>query len=270
LLAGRNVPKLFWPEAVKWATYVLNRSPTLSVKDVTPEEAWSGKKPSVKHFRVFGCIAYVHIPDVHRKKLDDKSKKCVHLGVSEESKAYKLYDPIEEKIFLSRDVVFEETKGWKLNEKSNPEVIAIKGEDGNSENNEDIGEIAENSSSEYSSSEHEAEDNNETDNSDETPPARSRRKPNYLNDYVTGQEAEEEVELHNLVVFSTSSDPISYDEAIKHEEWRKAMDREIDAIEKNNTWELTNLPSEAKKIGVKWIYKTKLNEKGEIQSPAGS
>jgi hypothetical protein len=39
LLAGRNVPKTFWPEAVKWATYVLNRSPTLSVKDVTPEEA---------------------------------------------------------------------------------------------------------------------------------------------------------------------------------------------------------------------------------------
>ena len=39
LLAGRDVPKLFWLEAVKWATYVLNRSPTLSVKDVTPEEA---------------------------------------------------------------------------------------------------------------------------------------------------------------------------------------------------------------------------------------
>lgn len=54
LLVGRGVPKLFWTEAVKWATYVLNRSPTLSVKDVTPEEAWSDKKPSVKHFRVFG------------------------------------------------------------------------------------------------------------------------------------------------------------------------------------------------------------------------
>jgi len=86
-----------------------------------------------------------------------------------------------------------------------------------------------------------------------------------LNDYVTGQEAEEEAELHNLAVFSTSSDPISYDEAIKHEEWRKAMDQEIDAIEKNNTWQLTILPSEAKKISVKWIYKTKLNEKGEIE-----
>jgi hypothetical protein len=44
------------------------------------------------------------------------------------------------------------------------------------------------------------------------------------------------------------------------------MDLEIEAIEKNNTWELTSLPSDAKKIGVMWIYKTKLNEKGKIEN----
>jgi len=54
LLNGRSLPKVFWLEAVKWATYVLNRSPTLSVKNITPEEAWSDMKPTVKHFRVFG------------------------------------------------------------------------------------------------------------------------------------------------------------------------------------------------------------------------
>ncbi|CAJ2654967.1 unnamed protein product [Trifolium pratense] len=46
-----NVPKRFWPEAVVWATHVINRSPTLSVKDRTPEEAWSEMKPSVAHFK---------------------------------------------------------------------------------------------------------------------------------------------------------------------------------------------------------------------------
>ncbi|MCI39571.1 retrovirus-related pol polyprotein from transposon tnt 1-94, partial [Trifolium medium] len=89
MLAGRNVPTVFWPEALKWATYVMNRSPTLSVKDITPEEAWIEIKPSVHHFRVFGCIAFAHIPDSQRSKLDNKSVKCVHLGLSEESKAYK-------------------------------------------------------------------------------------------------------------------------------------------------------------------------------------
>jgi len=39
MLAARQVPKVFWPEAVVWATYVLNRTPTLSIKDMTPEKA---------------------------------------------------------------------------------------------------------------------------------------------------------------------------------------------------------------------------------------
>ena len=42
------------------------------------------------------------------------------------------------------------------------------------------------------------------------------------------------------------------------------MDSKIKAIEKNKTWVLTNLPAGEKTIGVKWVYKTKLNEHGEI------
>jgi transposase InsO family protein len=76
MLTSRNVPKRFWPEALVWSTHVLNRSPTVSVKNMTPEECWSGLKPSITHFRVFGCIAHVHIPDNLRKKLDDKSSVC--------------------------------------------------------------------------------------------------------------------------------------------------------------------------------------------------
>lgn len=42
------------------------------------------------------------------------------------------------------------------------------------------------------------------------------------------------------------------------------MNSEIEAIEKNDTWVLTDLPRGGKMIGVKWIYKTKINEKGEV------
>ena len=45
MLLGRKFPKTFWPKAINWTTYVLNRSPTLVVKDMTPEEAWSRSKP---------------------------------------------------------------------------------------------------------------------------------------------------------------------------------------------------------------------------------
>ncbi|TXG51514.1 hypothetical protein EZV62_024038 [Acer yangbiense] len=104
---SRNVPKNFWPKAVNWSIHVFNRSPTFSVRNMTPEEAWSGRKPTIDHFRIFGCIAYAHFPDEKRKKLDDKGKKCVFLGVSEASKAYKLFNPLTKKIVTSRDVIFD-------------------------------------------------------------------------------------------------------------------------------------------------------------------
>lgn len=94
ILSEKKVPKTFWPESMNWTIHVLNRSPTLAVKNMTPKEAWSGSKPSVNHFRVFGCISHVHVPDNKRVKLDDKSSKYILLEVSEESKAYRLFDPV--------------------------------------------------------------------------------------------------------------------------------------------------------------------------------
>ncbi|XP_024042855.1 uncharacterized protein LOC112099667 [Citrus clementina] len=87
-------------------------SPIIDVQNINPEEAWSGRKPAVDHFREFGCIAYVHIPDEKGRKLDDKGVKCIFLGASDHSKAYKLYDPIIKKIVISRDVIFDEEKTW--------------------------------------------------------------------------------------------------------------------------------------------------------------
>lgn len=59
--------------------------------------------------------------------------------------------------------------------------------------------------------------------------------------------------------------PTTYDEAVQKELWRKAMEEEITAIEKNATWELTNLPREKNVIGLKWVFKTKFNAYGNIQ-----
>jgi len=84
MLSGKNIPKTFWSETVNWTIHIFNRSPTLAVKNKTPEEAWSGFKPSIDHFRVFRCVSHVHIPNYKRTKLDDKSVRCVLLGVSEE------------------------------------------------------------------------------------------------------------------------------------------------------------------------------------------
>ena len=84
------------------------------------QEAWSGTKPNVTHLRTFGCIAYAHIPSELRKKLDDKSEKCIFTGYSETSKAYRIYNPITKKLILSRDVQFLENQFW--NDSENQQV----------------------------------------------------------------------------------------------------------------------------------------------------
>jgi hypothetical protein len=67
-----------------------------------------------------------------------------------------------------------------------------------------------------------------------------------------------------LVLFTSTSDPTTFEEAIQSSKWRAAMDLEIEVIETNGTWEPTDLPKGMKKIGVKWVFKTKLNENGEV------
>jgi hypothetical protein len=66
---------------------------------------------------VFGCVSYAHVPDNKRTKLDSKSLKCVLLGISEESKACHLYDPLSQKILISRDVILKKKKdSWPWSE----------------------------------------------------------------------------------------------------------------------------------------------------------
>jgi hypothetical protein len=273
MLSCRGVPKQFWPDAVNWATYVMNRSPTLAVKDVTPEECWSGLKPSVHHFRVFGCVAYAHIPDVQRKKLDGKSIQCINLGISEESKAYRLFDPAEGKIVVSRDVVFDETKGWNwlMKDQKGGENDAdyISDEDNKDqatveEETQQVDNVA-NDMNDGDANEDSSQSEQSGDENSNSLPPRTRKPPSYLRDFVTNAETEGDDLLQNLAVFCNSEDPQTYDEAVRSEKWRKAMDLEIESIETNGTWELTSLPAGVKTIGVKWIYKTKYNEKGEVE-----
>ncbi|KAL0317184.1 UNVERIFIED_CONTAM: putative mitochondrial protein [Sesamum angustifolium] len=80
MLQEKHLPKAFWAEAVYTAVYLLNRCPTKAVQNMTPIEAWSGKKPSAKHLRVFGSICYVHIPTEKRHKLEEKTEKGIFLG----------------------------------------------------------------------------------------------------------------------------------------------------------------------------------------------
>ncbi len=67
MLSHAELPNMFWAEAVAMAAYLQNRSPTSAVKEMkTPYERWYGRKPNLSHLKVFGCQAYVHVPDEER------------------------------------------------------------------------------------------------------------------------------------------------------------------------------------------------------------
>ncbi len=71
---------------------------------------------------IFGCIAYAHIPDSQRRKLDKKAKKYRFVGYCKNSKGYRLVNEETRKIVRRRDVIFNETN-FDMKSTSSPQMI---------------------------------------------------------------------------------------------------------------------------------------------------
>ena len=59
----------------------------------TPEEAFTGVRPDVGHFRMFGCLTFSHAPSEKRTKMEPIVEKVIFVGYSETSKAFRIYIP---------------------------------------------------------------------------------------------------------------------------------------------------------------------------------
>ena len=245
----------------------MNRNPSKALDDITPEEKWSKQKPSVSHLRVFGSIAYALVPYERRIKLDEKSNKSVLFGVSKESKAYRLYNPATKKIVISRDVHFDENKSWDWEGKQEEKELSW--DDSESEQIEEENVVAEGET-------HAGEEENRVEEEAQLIPAatvpvregskRTVRRPVWFKDFDTRDACflVEEDGREILAMFITSPDPDCFEEAEQQEVWRSVMEKEIASIEENNTWELVDMSEGVKVIGVKWVFKPKLNENGEV------
>jgi transposase InsO family protein len=114
MMKAKALPGVFCGEAVTTAVYLLNRSSSKSVQGKTPYELWTGSTPGVQHLRTFGCIAHVKTTTPHLKKLDDRSRRMIFVGYEPGSMAYRAYDPVAERVTISRDVVFDEAAQWSF------------------------------------------------------------------------------------------------------------------------------------------------------------
>ncbi|KAC9449885.1 hypothetical protein E3N88_45811 [Mikania micrantha] len=123
MIHAKGLSEMFWGEAVATAVYILNRSPTKAVEGKTPYEVWTGRKPSVRHFKIFGSVGYYVKPRSQRRALDSKSEKCVFMGYCSQSKAYRLFDIDTQKIIISRDVTVDENSKWEVDENGLPMAV---------------------------------------------------------------------------------------------------------------------------------------------------
>src|SRR5579871_2773742 len=115
ILHGGNLPLRLWAEVFDTVRYLYTLRPVKGITDeMTPEAIFykyrDGERTSVKHLRVIGCTAYVHIPDKLRTKLDAKSKKYILVGYGTLQKGYRVWDPIRDTVTVSKDIIFDETK----------------------------------------------------------------------------------------------------------------------------------------------------------------
>jgi hypothetical protein len=86
-----------------YMTYVQNRTPMY--------EMVYGKPPNVSNLPVWGSVCFAHVPAALRKdkKLSARAIKCRFLGISENTKGYRLLDVYNNRHIISRDVLFDTT-----------------------------------------------------------------------------------------------------------------------------------------------------------------
>jgi hypothetical protein len=246
MLSGAGIGQEFWVEAVGTACYLVNRSPSSALGDKTPQEVWTSKEPSLTHLKVFGCDAYVHVPKENRSKLDKKAEKCIFIRYKDGLKGYKLWNPEAKKVVYSRDVVFREMKDVVKQEvlpsKEEPEKIEFDLKDDETDSTE----------------EHESEEEDP-----HTPVLRRSDRVRRLPERYSPSDFRS-----NFSLSITDDDPRTVREAVDSEDGnllKRAMEEEMASLDKNEAWDLVELPTGRKPIGSKWVLKKKLNAEGKVE-----
>jgi len=281
MLLDANLNKKYWAEATNTATYLLNRSPTKTLKGRTPEEIWRGDMPNLKHLRVFGCEAMVHIPSQKRGKWDPKAEKLILIGYAVNTKGYRLINTRINKVTVSRNVIFLENKS-KCNKNREKQTTYF-----NCTTDEETNNIPINSAQDDSEEDSEdkdkvkREENEESEEEDiftETTKKQIQSSPEHAQDKIQQQinvrRSERKTKpvsragfISYYTVEDTDIDPLTIEQALNSpdkDEWVQAMRKEYTSLIKNDTWEYVKKPENANVLTAKWVFKRK-PDKGENQ-----
>ena len=211
---------------------------------MTPYKAWTGMKLNLNYLKIFSCNAYAHIPKHESGKIDLKTKSCIFLGYSETAKGYQLYEEKKEKVFFSRDVVFDQMRNKNMSSPEKKEAapkLAI-----NINLHSDIPDDEDDADDEVNADDvHDKDDKLSLHNPQR--PKREIKVPDLYIDQVA-------------YIANQNDNQKSLREALSSEDkakWTEAIEKECNSIHKNNIWYIVNLPKCQKAVGSKWLFKRK-------------
>ncbi|KAL0316755.1 UNVERIFIED_CONTAM: Retrovirus-related Pol polyprotein from transposon TNT 1-94 [Sesamum radiatum] len=222
LLLTSGLPKYLWGESLNTACHILNRVP-LKHNTSTPFELWKGRKPSLKYFRVWGCLAKVLVPEHKRKKLGPKTVDAVFLGYVETSYALRFLvikseiPSIEVNTIVEfRDAVFlEDVFPMKTEIPSSVSLDDSLASTSIPEHVEKMTNMGVNPNT--ASLTHEESD----------VPRRSKRA-RVVKDFGS-----------DFVTYNIEDDPVTFKDAmasLEAKQWKEAVKSEMDSIVSNGTW----------------------------------
>lgn len=269
MLLESKLSKEMWGEAILCATYLLNRSPTSSLRDnVTPAEIFYGLKPDLKNLRIFGCLAYHHIPKQKQKgKFDSKGKACIIIGYTHNG--YRLQNPISRKLVVARNVIFDESKNIEYFDNKTIDIKStwidnrVEQDEITEETNDKLGE-ASNGTQELVEEKKEEDECTDKYKQPEVNVKRSTRIKKLSEKY------EDYVMVHlTLSAESFVNEVPKSLEVAKtrpdYKYWKSAIDKEIKALKRNNTWTPMEKPKNVKIIDSKWVFRLKRYPNGQIK-----
>lgn len=177
---------------------------------------------------MFGCIAFMKIPAVHVKKLDDRSRRVIYLGREPGTKSSRLFDPMSGNVLVSRDVVYQEKEFWSWESESS-EGVMIPGEFTAFADIEDkrAGSTIEEPRTPPATNGADNIESSAENSGEET--GCEPRKFRTLDELYNETEV---IEMLDELMVLKVEEPASYNEAAKEPVWQEAMKVEFEAIEK--------------------------------------
>jgi len=110
LLAQSSLPSKHWGDSFVTSVYLINRLPPPVLKNESPFSKLFGKPPNYTVLRSFGCLCFPLLRPYTTHKLSFRSKPCIFIGYCANQRGYCCFDPQSQKIYISRHVVFDESR----------------------------------------------------------------------------------------------------------------------------------------------------------------